>query len=373
MGSKFRNPWLDDIQPYVPGKPIDEVRRELGLSMIHKLASNEIPFGPPMKVVEALAVMLTEIHRYPDSAVWNLRGRLAEKLGVDRNRLVFGNGSSELISLAARCVGARGRNTVGPNPSFVMYPIVTAGLAMEHRAVPLTGPDFEYDTAAMFDRVDEHTAVLFLCGPNNPTGGIVPRDDLDHLLKEAPADVLVVVDEAYAEFVTETEWRSSLERLNLRENLLVLRTFSKIHGLAGLRIGYGVAPEWLAADIERIREPFNVNVLAQTAALAVLDLDDEISERRRHVATLRDDLGRSLEGLGCRVVPSQANFVWVDIGMDVTTIFRGLLEHGVIIRTGDIFGDPWRTYARITVGSAEENKALIDALRSVGVGEGGHA
>ncbi len=352
------------LTPYEPGKPIDELERELGIPEAVKLASNENPLGPSPRAVAAMRDALNGVHRYPDGKSYHLRSALASRLGVAPEQLVFGSGSDEILELLAKTFLGEGDEVVFPWPSFAMYPIVTQGMGATPVAVPLDAA-FEHDLEAMAKAVTPRTRLVMLCTPNNPTGASIGAAALDAFLDALPDDVIAVVDEAYFEYVQRPDRADALAWVARRPGTMVLRTFSKAYGLAGQRIGYGVADAELVGLVERARHPFNVNLLGEVAALAALD-DTEHLERSvrcntEGMAWLRRELG----ALGMEVAPSDANFVLVKSGEGV---FQGLLERGVIVRPMAGFGLP--DYIRITVGTESENRRLVDALRELR-GDGG--
>jgi histidinol-phosphate aminotransferase len=350
-------PWLASLVPYQPGKPIEEVEREYGIRDSIKMASNENPLGPSPRAVEALRGALAGVHRYPDGGGFYLKQKLAAKLGVSAEQIALGNGSNEILELVARTFLRPGEDAVMSEQAFVVYASVVQAAAGIPRAVPLR--EFTHDLDAIAAAVRKSTRLVFLGNPNNPTGTIYRRGAFERLLERLPKDVVVVADDAYAEYVSDPEYPRTLEYLRPDRWLITLRTFSKIYGLAGLRIGYGIGPAELVAALERIRQPFNVSALAQVAALAALD-DEEHVERSRRVN--RDGLAfleREFTRLGLAFVPSQANFVLVRVG-DGGGVYERLLRRGVIVRPVAGYGFP--EHVRVTVGTAEENRRFVDAL-----------
>jgi len=350
-------PWLASLVPYQPGKPIEEVEREYGISDSIKLASNENPLGPSPRAVAALAAALTDVHRYPDGSGFYLKEKLAAKLGVAADQIALGNGSNEILELLARSFLRPGDDAVMSEQAFVVYASVVQAAAGIPRAVPLK--DFTHDLEALAGAVRKSTRLVFLGNPNNPTGTIYRRDAFERFLARLPRDVVVVADDAYAEYVEDPEYPRTLEYLKPDRLLVTLRTFSKIYGLAGLRIGYGVGPADVMETLERIRQPFNVNALAQVAALAALD-DDEHVERSRK--TNREGmlfLEHEFRRLALSFVPSQANFVLVRVG-DGVGVCERLLRQGVIVRPMGGYG--FAEHVRVTVGTAEENRRFAGAL-----------
>jgi histidinol-phosphate aminotransferase len=356
---KLVRPHILDLEPYQPGKPAEELDRELGIQGSIKLASNENPLGPSPKAVEAMRRALEGVHRYPDGSSWHLRRALAEKLGVDGAQIVFGAGGDEILELLAKVLLGPGDECVFAWPSFAMYPIVVQGMGARSVRVPL-GPDLVHDLPAMARAVTPRTKLLFVCNPNNPTGTSVGAEAFDRFVAGLPAELVLAIDEAYLDFARRPDFPDALAWLRRRPGTLVLRTFSKISGLAGVRIGYGVADPELAGYLQRARHPFNVSRLAEVAALAALE-DDEFRER-----TLRTNgegveyLTRELRALGVEVWPTDANFLLARAGAGVQ---ERLLREGLIVRPLAGFGMP--DHVRISVGLPEENEALIKALRRV--------
>lgn len=345
------------LKPYEPGKPVEELERELGISSAVKLASNENPLGPSPRAVAAMRDALETVHRYPDGKSYYLRAALAKHLGVEPEQLVFGTGSDEVLELLAKTFVNTGDEVVFPWPSFAMYPIVTQGMGAKPVAVPLTNR-FEHDLDAMAKAVGPKTRLVMVCTPNNPTGTSVGAADLDRFLESIPDSVIAVVDEAYFEYVQREDRADALSWVARRPGTIVLRTFSKAYGLAGQRIGYGVADATLIGLLERARHPFNLNLLGEIGALAALGDTEHIE---RSVATNTAGiawLNGELRGLGIDVTPSDANFVLAHAGAGV---YEGLLRRGVIVRPLAGFGLP--EHVRITVGTPEENTRLIEALR----------
>jgi histidinol-phosphate aminotransferase len=352
-------PHIRDLDPYQPGKPIEELERELGIEGCIKLASNESPIGPSPKAIAAIRAVLEGVHRYPDGASFALRKALSARLAVDPEQLVFGAGADEILELLAKILLGPGDELVYAWPSFAMYPVVAQGMGATSIRVPLT-EDLTHDLPAMSAAVTKRTRLVFVCNPNNPTGTSVGADAFDRFVESLPENVVLAVDEAYREFVRRPDFPDSLAWIDRRPGTIVLRTFSKIFGLAGLRIGFGVADRELAGYLQRARHPFNVSRLAEVAALAALD-DDEHAQRA--LATncegadyLRGELG----ALGIETWPSDANFLLARAGAGTA---ERLLREGIIIRALTGFGMP--DHVRISIGLPEENERLVKALRKL--------
>ncbi len=358
-------PHLARLNPYDPGKPIDEVRRELNLEgEIIKLASNENPLGPSPKGVEAARRALEEVHRYPDGGGFYLRRALAERFDVDPRRVVLGNGSNELLEIMIRAFVGPEETAVISATSFVVYKLVLMGAGRAFAEIPLRS-DLAFDLEAMAAAVnaDPRVKMVFITSPNNPTGRYVGGPDLDRFLGAIPDHVVVVMDEAYAEYVTAEDYPDSLAVQVTRPRTVTLRTFSKAYGLAGLRVGYGIVSEEAADVVHRLRQPFNCNAIAQAAALAALDDHAHIERSRRLNRVGVDRLTAGFEALGLTPIPSQANFVLVGLGRPGRPVFDALLRRGVIVRVMDGYGLP--EHLRVTVGTGPENERCLWAFGTV--------
>lgn len=349
---------LDPIQPYQPGKRASDFKAELELERIIKLSSNETPFAPTKLAIAAMRQAVGRVNRYPDGSCRTLRGGLARFLEVDEKNVFVGSGSNELLRLIAQTILSPGDEVVMAKPSFVVYPIVTQMFGAKAVEVPLTR-DWRIDLAAVAGAVTRKTKIVFLANPNNPTGTIYTRDEFDAFVRKMPERVLVVLDEAYFEFVDSPEYPNGLGYFSGGGNIVVLRTFSKIYGLAGLRVGYGVATEELITGVDKVREPFNVNSVAQIAAYASLKSRQEVEFRKHLNLEARGRVCHALDDLGVEYAPTQGNFVFVKVN-DGRKVFDALLAEGVIVRA---FGDA--PFVRITFGSAEENEILVAALEAV--------
>jgi histidinol-phosphate aminotransferase len=354
---------IRDLEPYQPGKPSEELERELGISGSVKLASNESPLGPSPKAIAALQRAIANIHRYPDGASFELRRKLSQRLGVGEEQLVFGAGADEILELLAKILLGPGDECVFAWPSFAMYPIVVRGMGATPVQVSLDR-DLVHDLAAMAAAVTERTRLVFVCNPNNPTGTSIGADDLDRFMSTVSEDVVVAIDEAYVDFARRRDFPDALSWVARRPGTIVLRTFSKVFGLAGLRIGYGVADPELADYLQRARHPFNINRLAEVAAAAAIDDRDYLEKIIRLNATGVDYLSRELRDLGIEVWPSDANFVLARTG---SAVYEKLLRQGVIVRPLGGFGMP--DHVRISVGLPEENERFVKALRRIQEGE----
>ena len=350
-------PWIAALEPYKPGKPIEELEREFGISGAIKLASNENPLGPSPRAIEAVRRALDDVHRYPDGASFALRSKLAEKLGVATDQLVFGCGADEILELVAKAFLGPGDEAVFAWPSFAMYPIVTKGMGATPVAISLDAA-LVHDLDAMAAAVNERTRVVMVCNPNNPTGTSVGAAAFDRFAASLPEDVLLLIDEAYVDFARRPDFPDSLGWVARRPGTLVVRTFSKIAGLAGLRVGFGIGDAELIGYLERARHPFNVNLLAEAAAVAALDDHDHLDRTVRQNAAGIDFLRRELAALGIETWPSEANFLLARPGPGT---YERLLREGIIVRPLGSFGMP--AHVRITIGLPEENERLVKALR----------
>lgn len=351
------HPDIAALSPYVPGKPIEELQRELGLSRVIKLASNENPLGPSPKALAVINETAATLHRYPDGGAFKLRQALAHRWKVTDEQVILGNGSDEILGLLARTFLSPGDEAVMADHTFVIYNMEV--MAAHGKAVTVPLKDWRHDVAAMASAVTDRTRLVFLCNPNNPTGTMVSAEEVAWLLARIPDHVVVVFDEAYFEYVRSSEFPDSMAWIKKGRNVIVLRTFSKIYGLAGLRIGYGVTTGEIANLLNRVRPPFNANSIAQRAALAALDDDEHVARSRAVNQTGMEQITNGLRALGLAPISSEANFVYVDVGRDGRQVFEAMLRHGVIVR--HIEG----RMIRVTIGQAEENRVFLAALAQV--------
>ncbi|MGB2629759.1 MAG: histidinol-phosphate transaminase [Candidatus Omnitrophota bacterium] len=357
-----KTPWrkiLDFIPVYQPGKPIEEVKRELGLDNVVKLASNENAMSPSTKVIEAIAAEAKNVNRYPDGGCFYLRKALSKKLSIPENDLIFGNGSDELISLALRAFVKPGSEVVIADPTFLIYRIASVIAGAKVRLVPLK--NYKYDLNGMLKAVTGRTKIIFIANPDNPTGTYITEKELKEFIEKVPKNVLIFLDEAYYEFATGGDYPETLGLLQREDRTIVItRTFSKAYGLAGLRVGYGMARQDITEALNKVREPFNVNSVAQAAAVAALD-DDEY--RDASVALVREEKERfykKFESLGVKYVPSKTNFVLVDTARDSMKIFDYLLHKGIIVREMSLW--QFKGHIRVNIGTKEENDAFFKAF-----------
>lgn len=353
------------LQPYQPGKPLEELEREYGISHAVKLASNENPLGPGKKALAAIEQHLSELSRYPDGNGFSLKKALSKKHGVSMDQLTLGNGSNDILEFLARAFVAVNDEVIFSEYAFAVYPIVTQ--AVGGRAVVVAAKDYGYDLDAIAAAVSDKTRLIFIANPNNPTGTWLTEKALRDFLEKVPAQVLVVLDEAYYEYAIDPALRacgytSVMHWINDYPNLVVTRTFSKAYGLAGLRMGYGVSHTDVADILNRVRQPFNANSLALAAAEAALDDDVHLQHSVKLNAEGMQVLTRAFEQLGLDYIPSVGNFVCVKVG-DAAGVYEALLRAGIIVRPVANYGLP--DYLRITIGRADENARFLDALKKI--------
>lgn len=353
--------YIQSIEPYKPGKPIEELAREHGIEHAIKLASNENPLGPSPLAVQAISHALSSLHRYPDGRGYELTAKLSSRLGFPPDHFVLGNGSDDLIGMLTRALLQPGDEVIIPTPSFLMYEIN----AKSAGAIPIHVPlrSLAIHGSELLERVTSRTRMIFICNPNNPTGTVMSRRDFELFLEALPPGIVVVLDEAYMEFVRDPNCVNSMEFIHGGRPVVALRTFSKAYGLAGLRIGYGVMAPELAGILHRIRQPFNASLLAQAGAAAALEDEAFLIKTVQTVHEGLDYLYTELDRIGVRYFPTQANFFLIDAGQDADVVFQNMLKKGVIIRSMSSYGYP--EYIRVNTGIAEENKRLIEALEQV--------
>lgn len=348
---------IASLAPYVPGKPIEELERELGIARAVKLASNENPIGPSPKALAVLSEAAQFLNRYPDGGAQRLRDALAQRWKLTPDQVILGNGSDEIIGMLARAFLSPGEEAILADQTFVIYKMeVTAA-----HGVPMVVPvkDWRHDLPKMAEAITDRTRLLFLCNPNNPTGTMVSAAEVEALMARLPDHVIVVFDEAYYEYVAHRDYPDSLRYVKDGRHAIALRTFSKIYGLAGLRIGYGLTTPEIAGYLNRVRPPFNANSLAQRAALAALEDEEHVSRSRALNQAEKDVLRDGLTALGFQPVPSETNFLFFDVGRDGRRVFEALLREGVIVR--HIEG----RMLRVSIGLPEENQLFLQALTKV--------
>ncbi len=350
-----------NMQPYLPGKPIKEVERELGISDIVKLASNENSFGPSKLAVDAMKAGIAELNRYPEGSGLYLRQALSKKLKLKCENLILGNGTDELIELIAKVFLDVKDEIVVSEGAFIRYEM--AGDLMGCKVVSVPMRNFTHDLEGFKKAITPRTKIVFIANPNNPTGTYVSKNDVDRFMRGIPSRVLVVFDEAYYEYVEEKDYPQTVGYVKQRRNVIVLKTFSKIYSLAGLRIGYGIAVPEIIDYLNRIRPPFNTNSLAQLAAQAALNDASHLKKTIKLVKDGKKLLYRTFEQMDLSYVPSAANFILVDVKQKSRKVFKDLLREGVIVRAMEEYG--FSSYIRVTIGLERENRKFIKALKKV--------
>lgn len=350
-----------ELVPYPPGKPLEELERELGISGAVKIASNENPLGPCPNSIKAVQEALPNLHRYPDGRGYYLKQTLAQRLNVEMEQIVLGNGSNEIIELAVRTFMRPGTKAVFSDPTFLVYSKVVQGADGTMERIPLK--NFKHDLDGLAKAVDDNTRLIFLDNPNNPTGSLVPVDDLMGFLNDLPPTVVLIMDEAYVDFVRGADLLDPVEIINGTKPVVFLRTFSKVYGLAGLRVGYGLAHTEIVDYMDRVRQPFNVNTLGQIGAKAALE-DDEFYEKTKQLTwDGLDWLGSELKKLGFESYSTHTNFIMIDLGRPTGEIAQKMLHEGVIIRALGSYG--LDNMIRINSGLPEDNQRFINALKKV--------
>ena len=348
------------LEPYISGKPIEETKRQFGLKEAVKLASNENPLGPSPKALLAIRKNLAGINRYPDAQGFYLKRAISQRLKVEAQNIVLGNGSDELIDILIKTFVEEDESILTADITFLEYKIIAQ--ANNRKAITVPLKYFKYDLEAIKRRIDKKTKLIFISNPNNPTGTYVTRAEVEALIEGLPSGVLLVLDEAYDTFVDVDDFPSSLRYIK-DKNVVVLKTFSKAYGLAGLRIGYAIAQEEFTSCMERVRQPFNVNILAQLAAQSALEDKKFLRKTRKVILEGKDYLYCALSNLGLAYVPSVANFILIDVGRDGLKLFNQMLKFGVIVRDMRQYG--LKNFIRVTIGTQKENERFIKVLRKV--------
>lgn len=351
-------PTVRGLPVYHPGKPIDEVKQEYGLEHVIKLASNENPFGCSSYVLENLLPGTKKMALYPDGAMRELRKNVARHLGVAEPQLIFGNGSDEIVQLISRCFLEPDTNAVMADLTFPRYKTNVQIEGATVIEVPLQ--DGRHDLQAMADAVNASTKMVWICNPNNPTGTMVSAEEVAAFIERIPASVLVIMDEAYYEYVSDSTYPDTLSLLAAHPNVIILRTFSKIYGLASLRVGYGISSPEIVSELNRVREPFNVNELAQRAAQLALKDQSFIKMCQQKNSDGLKQVTTAFDRLGLHYFPPHGNFVFVETGVPAAEVFEHLLKQGVIVRMDRAWGYP--TAIRVTIGNEQENQAFLNAL-----------
>ncbi|NQT91073.1 MAG: histidinol-phosphate transaminase [Candidatus Omnitrophica bacterium] len=369
---------IRNIKPYKPGKPIKELERELGISErdIIKLASNENPIGPSPRAIKAIRESIDLIHRYPDGSSFYLKKKLASKLRLKPQNIILGNGSDEIIDIVTKAFLEEDEEAIISEPSFLEYRIIVKTRGARIKASPMELPSvlggkgssrrFAYNIDDVLRSITRKTKLIFIGNPDNPTGSYLTKKELAYFLKKCPKKVIVVFDEAYREFVDKRDYSNPIDFID-KHSVIILRTFSKAYGLAGLRIGYAVTSEKLAGWMERVRQPFNVNLLAQIAAESALDDKAHLSKTKAVIKKGREYLEKDLKRLGFDIIKTPANFLLISYrGVKGTDLFKSLLPYGVIIRDMKVYGLP--AWVRVNVGTMDENRRLIKTLKRLNYG-----
>ncbi len=355
------NQGVQKLSPYQTGKPIDELKRELGLDDIIKLASNENPLGCSPLAVQAIQAEMNQIGRYPDGNGFNLKYAIQQKFGFDLNRMTLGNGSNDILELVARAFIAQGQAAIYSQHAFAVYPLAVQAVGGVGIEVP--AKNFGHDLDAMAAAITANTKVVFIANPNNPTGTWFGRAEFEQFMAQVPDSVLVVLDEAYVEYVTDADFINGFDYVNQYPNLLVSRTFSKAYGLASLRVGYAIASPDVTNILNRVRQPFNVNSFALAAAVASLQDEAFVGQIRALNSAGMTQLEAGLSALGLAYIPSKANFIAFDTARPCVPVFNALLQQGVIVRPVANYGLP--TYLRVSIGLESENARFLVALQQV--------
>ncbi len=353
--------YLENATLYPPGRPLEEVTRMHGITELTKLNANENCLGPSPLAIQAVRESAGDIHLYPDNSAFYLKRKLADKWNISAEQILLGNGSNELVQFILMTFLLPGEEVITAKPTFLLYGIMGHVLGGRVKEVPLN--NFAYDLERMTDELTEKTKLIFISNPNNPTGTIVTGDEFERFMGHVPQDVVVVTDEAYGEYVTSTDFPDTRDYVQKGRNVIVLRTFSKAYGLAGLRLGYAIAPVRIIRYMEKIREPFNANSLAQKAALAALDDAAHVTKTRENNISGLAYLAAELQRLQVSYVPSQANFILIDLGPRAEEVNGMLLQEGVMVRSMSGYG--LQECLRVTIGLPEENRKFIDTLERV--------
>ena len=350
---------LDKIRPYIPGKPVSEVKREMGLDRIVKLASNENPRGPSPKAVEAMMKEVPNVNRYPDGGCFYLRKTLSEKLSIDGDNIVFGNGSDEIILMAVRAFVEAGDEVIMSDPTFLMYKLISTAEDACLKTVPCK--DFKYDLDGMLEAITDKTKIIFIANPENPTGSYIPEADLKSFVDKVPENILIFIDEAYYDYAKGGDYPETLDLFDLdKRNMIITRTFSKAYSLAGLRVGYGVMSNTLAEVINKVRDPFNVNSIAQVAAAAAIKDTESLVESVNLVLKEKERFCELFKLLEIKFIPSRTNFILLDTKRSSEEVFEYLLKNGVVVRDMSAWG--LDGYIRVNIGLTEENDVFFEVF-----------
>jgi len=349
-----------NLTPYIAGKPIEETKRQLGLREVIKLASNENPLGPSPKAVEAIKKSLKDLNRYPDSSGFYLKKKLAKYYNLEVNNFVLGNGSDELIDIIIKAFVEPDENIVTADVTFLEYEILASVLGCRVKRAPLKY--FKYDLGGIRKAIDSKTKLVFIANPNNPTGTYATKYELEDFIKDLPDNIILIMDEAYDTFIDVDDFPLTLKYAK-NKNVIILKTFSKAYGLAGLRMGYSIARPELSVNMEKSRQPFNVNSLAQIAAIAALDDKKFLEKSKEVILAGKNFIYDNLNKLGLSYVPSVTNFILIDVGREGTDVFNRMLNRGVIVRDMKQYG--LKNFIRVTVGTKKENERFVKVLKKI--------
>ncbi|NIT14068.1 MAG: histidinol-phosphate transaminase [Candidatus Dadabacteria bacterium] len=355
------NEYVRDLIPYLPGKPVEELQRELGITEAIKLASNENPLGPSPKALDSLRDKLADINWYPDGDCFYLKEKLSARLGVSSEGLIVGNGSNDVIEIAARTFMKPGDEAIMGEFAFIVYPLVTKAIGAKAVISPM--PVLRHDLKDMYKRISAKTKMIFLANPNNPTGTMVTKQELEWFLEMVPEEIIILVDEAYFEYVDSEDYPNSLDYQKSRDSIITVRTFSKIYGLAGIRLGYGVGSEDIISYMNRVREPFNVNSLAQTAGISALRDYEHVNKSIQINDEGKKYMQTEFDKMGIKHFDSYTNFILIDLQADPIPIYNELIKQGVIVRPVGGYG--LNTHLRISIGLMEQNVRFITALKNL--------
>jgi len=353
--------YISRLKPYQPGKPIEEVEREYGIKDSIKLASNENPMGPSPASIEALRVYIDKLNLYPDGGGFYLSKAIAQEFGVDIENIVLGNGSCEIIENLCKMILTPNDSVMITDLTFIIYKLASMMENAEIINVPLN--NLRYNLKAMFSAIKDNTKIIFFANPNNPTGTYFTSEEFDEFMSKVPEHILIVMDEAYYEYVSAKDFPDSFKYFREGRNIIILRTFSKIHGLAGLRIGYGFAPKELITSMNKVRSPFNTSSLAQVAALAALGDKDHVKKSVNNNFEGYEYITKHFDRMGIKYAPSQANFIFFETGKDAGFVYESLIKNGIITRPMAGWGNP--NALRVTIGTLEECKKFINAMEKI--------
>lgn len=351
---------IELVKTYKPGKPIDEVKRELGLDEVYKLASNESPFGPSENVYKAMVDAAKSVNLYPDSNCFYLRQELAKRLQIEPEQLIFGNGSDELIALAIKAFVEDDENIVIAAETFLMYEVYANVCGVGLKKVPMQ--NYKYDLDAMLNAIDEKTKIVFVANPDNPNGTYCTKDEINSFVENVPSSVMIFLDEAYYEFMP-SDGPEASELIKKYENVFYTRTFSKTYGLAGLRIGYGVSNKELISTMAKVRDPFNINSIAQAGALAALMDEDYLNKVINYTYAEKKYIYSELDKLGLNYIKSATNFILIDTARDANVITESLMKNGIVVR--NMTGWGYDGFIRLSMGLHEQNEKFIRVLKQM--------